>query len=248
MMTAIDSERRVALVTGAAGGFGGALARGLSGQGFDLVLTDRTAIAADLTLGSGCKVLRQTCDLTDSRAIADLCHAALEHFGRVDVVVNNAADQRLCRFSELSLEQFRQVQAVNVEAPLLLAQSLLPGMVDRRWGRIIGIASRTPWQPSPGFSAYITSKMALVGLMRALAHEYGEWGITANAVCPGLTEHDGNRDALPRAFHERAQSRQAIKRPPTPEDVAGPVCFLASNAGGFVTGQTISADGGSMIL
>lgn len=244
------SDGRVALITGAAGAFGRCFAARLASDGFDLVLSDTEPCTDAQTRATahGRTVLDHSCDLGDPAAVGGLAAAALERFGTIDVLVNNAAIQMITPFADVSLEMFRLTQRVNVEAPMLLAQALAPAMIAQGWGRIVNIASRTPWQPAPGFLPYITSKLGLVGFTRALAHELGAFGITANAVAPGLTPHPGNEAALSGEMKERARLRQAIKRMPEPEDVAGVVAFLASEDSRFVTGQTISADGGSMIL
>lgn len=116
------------------------------------------------------------------------------------------------------------------------------------FGRVVNIVSGSPWAPPPGFTGYVTSKMAMIGMTRTLAVEYGRHGITVNAMTPGLTLHDNNRGSLPDAMFDAIVQRQAIPRPPTPEDVVGTLSYLLSQDAAFVTGQTLVADGGMLFL
>jgi NAD(P)-dependent dehydrogenase (short-subunit alcohol dehydrogenase family) len=214
---------RVALVTGGAGAIGG-------------------AIVAALARDHEVRVLdRAECDLGDEE---DVRRAAREA-GRVDVLVHAAAAFDRATLRELDLAAWRRVQAVNVEAALILAQELAPGMAERRWGRIVHIVSDTVWRPpAPGLLAYTTSKAALVGLTRVLALTLGPDGITVNAVAPGLTRTPAAEDGVAAAAFDAVVAQQPLPRPLVPEDVAGAVAFLASDAAAAVTGQTLSVDGG----
>jgi 3-oxoacyl-[acyl-carrier protein] reductase/(S)-1-phenylethanol dehydrogenase len=243
-MTA-SHEPRTVLITGAVGGIGRALARGFAAAGHRLVLTDLVdcgTVATEESLGNAV-VHSAACDLEDVAALQRFTDAVLA-VTRVDVLVNNAAHQQPIALDALDVDDLRRFHRINVEAPFQLSKACWGGMRTRGWGRIVNIVSGSAWMPPPAFLGYVTSKMGLVGLTRALAAELGDHGITVNGVTPSLTRHARNADALPEAMWEAMAQRQAIKRPATPEDLVGAVMFLASEEARFITGQTLFADGG----
>jgi NAD(P)-dependent dehydrogenase (short-subunit alcohol dehydrogenase family) len=217
-------DERVAVVTGGAGAIGGAIADELRVAGQRVMVLDRAE-----------------CDLGDAASVRQ----AAATIGHADVLVHAAAAFEQGQLHELDLEVWRHVQAVNVEAGLLLAQAFAPGMAQRGWGRIINIVSDTIWSPpSPGMLAYVTSKAALVGLTRTLAVALGRDGITVNAVAPGLTRTAAAEEGVDERAFETVRSRQALPRSLVPADVAGTVAYLCSDAAQAVTGQTLNVDGG----
>ncbi|NDY93838.1 SDR family NAD(P)-dependent oxidoreductase [Ideonella livida] len=243
--------RRTALITGAAGGLGEAFALRLAALGHALVLTDRadcTPLASHLEK-QGTRVTVIPADLGDAADVQRLAAAARDWAGAqagggVDVLVNNAAFMPQVPLAGLTPALWRQIMAVNVDAPLLLAQALAPAMAAQGWGRIVNLASSTVWGPPPGMSAYATSKMAVIGLTRALASELGDQGITVNAISPGLTRHPGSAAHLPEAAFEGVRQRQFIPRTEVPEDLTGALAFLVSDDARFYTGQVMNVDGG----
>ncbi|CAG9233478.1 (S)-1-Phenylethanol dehydrogenase [Paraburkholderia tropica] len=246
-MTAFTANNdRVAVVTGAAGGLGTAFALRLAAAGHTLVLTDVAAcdaLAARIE-AEGRRAIALPCDLSDPADVARFAASVLERVGKVDVLVNNAAFMPMAPLSAISATLWRQIMTVNVDAPFLLAQAFSAGMIERGWGRIVNLASSTVWGPPPGMSAYASSKMAVIGLTRALASELGSHGITVNAISPGLTRHPGSAANLPPEAFEAVRARQFIPRTEEPDDLTGALAFLVSDDARFVTGQVMNVDGG----
>lgn len=239
-------ESRVAILTGGAGGLGRHFARALAEAGCDVAIADIADAAeavADVA-AAGRRGYSEICDLSDPDQISVFVANVLEAFGKVDILVNNAAYLPLIAYEDLTIEEFRKFEAVNVEASLLLAQALTPGMKERGYGRIVQIASSTLGTPMPGFLGYITTKAAGVGLVRALAAELGPYGITVNALAPGLTRTAEAEKNIPAEHFDAVRDQQLIKRTEQPNDLCGALLFLTSEEIGFVTGQTINCDGG----
>ena len=239
-------DGRVAILTGGAGGLGRHFTRALAEAGCDVAIADivdASGAVADVE-AAGRRGYSEICDLSDAHAVRSFAQNVLDRFRRVDILVNNAAHLPLIPYEDLEIEQFRKYEAVNVEASLLLAQAVTPGMKERGYGRIVQIASSTLGTPMPGFLAYITTKAAGVGLVRALAAELGQYGITANALSPGLTRSAEAERNIPGEHFDAVRRQQLIKRTEEPEDLCGALLYLTSENIGFVTGQTINCDGG----
>jgi pyridoxal 4-dehydrogenase len=224
----VSRVQRTAVVTGGAGGIGQAIVRALSASGHDVAIRDREGeFAVDLA------------DEQDVRGIA-------ERLGPRDVLVHAAAAFDRASLGDLDLATWRHVQAVNVESALWLCQALTPAMSARGFGRIIFIASNTVWRPpAADFLPYVASKATLIGIARALAKPLGEHAITVNCVAPGLTRTPFTQANLPPQAFQDVRVRQAVPRSLLPEDTAALVAFLASDAAGAITGQSLVADGGS---
>jgi NAD(P)-dependent dehydrogenase (short-subunit alcohol dehydrogenase family) len=223
----IDGEQRVAVVTGGAGAIGSSIVEALEAGGHRVVILDKDQV-----------------DLGDTD---DVRRAAAE-IDRCDVLVHAAAAFNGFTLANLDIDALRHVQTVNVESLLLLAQAFAPGMAQRGFGRIISIVSDTYyWPPTPNLLPYVSTKGALIGVTRVLAHELGGDGIAVTAVAPGLTATPGTRAAMPQAAFDNIVDRQALPRTLEPEDVAATVAFLATDGAAPMTGQTLVPDGGFMM-
>ncbi|MBN3807608.1 SDR family oxidoreductase [Paraburkholderia sp. Ac-20347] len=246
MTTRTDTRPRVAVVTGAAGGLGEAFAAQLAASGHELVLTDRepcNALVGRIRQDGG-RACTLACNLDVPDEVEQFASRVLEEYQTIDVLVNNAAYMPHANLADISAQLWRQIMAVNVDAPFLLAQTFAHGMIRQRWGRIVNLASSSVWGPPSGMTAYASSKMAVIGLTRALASELGAHGITVNAISPGLTRHAGSAAHVPPAHFEAVRMRQFIPRTETPDDLTAALAFLVSDAAAFITGQVINIDGG----
>ena len=241
----MSAAKRPALVTGAAGGLGSAIADALGEAGHPLALVD-LEMPGGAEEGRGRHWFR--CDLRDPAAIERLASEVIERAGAPAILVNNAGLFPTVPLDELTLDIWRDVFAVNLDAPMLLCRRFAPAMREAGWGRIVNIASGVTQIVRRDVAPYIASKMGLIGLTRALASDLGPFGITVNAVSPGLTATPNVRakfkgEGADTIFDHFAQ-RQAIPVPIAPEDIAGAVCSLVSDRMKMVTGQTLLVDGG----
>jgi 3-oxoacyl-[acyl-carrier protein] reductase len=237
---------KVAVVTGGANGIGQAIACRLAREGARVAIADvaDASETLDMLAGIGTGAFAAPCDIGDARQVATFVAQVVEELGAPQILVHSAAVQFVRPFEEVTFEQWRRTQSVNHESMFHLLQAVLPAMKSARWGRIVVLASSTFFVGAPAMTHYVTSKGALIGLVHGLAAEVGPFGITINAVAPGLTRTRKAVDDLPQALFEHVASLQCIKRSGTPEDQAAVVSFLASADAGFITGQTILADGG----
>ncbi|SAK74426.1 Short-chain dehydrogenase/reductase SDR [Caballeronia hypogeia] len=238
---------RVAVVTGAAGGLGGAIATRLAADGFTVVATDLTLAAAETVSSEIIRLDKRAFALElnvgDDDSIKAFFEALDARVGRCDVLVNNAGIAGLHSFTEFPLDHFRRIMEVNVTGPLALAQQAALRMRPFGWGRIVNIASVSGIRAGAGRTGYGTSKTAMIGLTRQMAIELAEYGITANAVAPGPVETTLTRQHSAEA--RNAYLRQVpMKRYGLPEEIAAAVAFFASRESSFITGQTLSVDGG----
>jgi 3-oxoacyl-[acyl-carrier protein] reductase len=237
---------KVALVTGGSSGIGQAVARRLAREGAQVAIADIAEAQETLELvrQDGGAAFAERCDITDPAQVAALTKAICARGQAPHILVHSAALQFVRAFEDLSLDEWRRTQAVNQESMFHLLQSVLPGMKAAQWGRVIVIASSTFFVGAAGMTHYVTSKGALIGLVHGIAAEVGPFGITVNAVAPGLTRTRKAVADLPETLFQHVAALQSIKRNGTPEDQAGVVSFLASQDASFITGQTILADGG----
>jgi 3-oxoacyl-[acyl-carrier protein] reductase len=241
---------RQVLVTGAAHGFGRAIAIAFANQGAKVVACD--IIAAEVAetariAGEGCR--SRVLDVTDPVAVKDL---AADIGGNVDILVNNAGGVRGQSgrpIEQITPQDWHNVVDVNLTAVFLMAQAVAPGMKARRWGRIVNISSGAGLGISlTGIQAYASAKAGQIGLTRQLAHELGPWDITVNNVAPGFIRSnpatERQWEAMGEAGQENLVQNIALKRLGRPEDIANAVLFFASEEANWISGQVLSVDGG----
>lgn len=239
---------KTALVTGASGGIGAAIAKALHGQGAIVGISGTRvealeALAGDI--GDGVHIL--PCDLSDPQAVEALPKQAEEALGQVDILVNNAgitADNLGLRMSD---EQWASVLDIDLTAAFRLSRAVLRGMMKRRWGRIIAVTSVVGLIGNPGQANYAAAKAGMIGMSKALAHEVATRGITVNAIAPGFIETPMT-SILDEAQHESLFARIPTQRLGTPEEVAAGVAFLASEEASYITGATLHVNGGLAML
>jgi NAD(P)-dependent dehydrogenase (short-subunit alcohol dehydrogenase family) len=243
---------KVAVITGAAAGIGQAYARRLADDGAKVVVADTRDGDATVRLvqAAGGSAVAVRCDVSEPAQVAALAQAVEAQFGRCDILVNNAGIYPIQMFDEMTFADWRRLMAINLDAQFLTIKAFVSGMRQRRWGRIVNMASDTFLSNLTGFAHYIASKGGVIGLTRALASEFGEDGVTVNAIAPGLVRTPGTsgRRRRPGAAagdeFEAAAGHQSIKRGLVPEDLVGTLSFLTSDDAAFITGQTLYVNGG----
>lgn len=250
-----------ALITGSTSGIGAACAQALAAQGADIVLCgfgEASAITAQcetLAALSGGQALHLEGDLSDGDATLALAASCIERVGGIDILINNAGIQHVCPVEDFPVEMWRKMQAIMVEAPFLLARSLVPGMKERGWGRIITVASAHGSVASPNKSSYITAKHAMIGMTRALGVELAPAGITVNAISPGYVWTSLVENQIPDTMRTRGMTRDQVINDvllaTTPqrkfvqvEQIGAMAAFLCSEAAATMTGANMAMDGG----
>jgi NAD(P)-dependent dehydrogenase (short-subunit alcohol dehydrogenase family) len=231
-------DGKAAIVTGGSQGIGRAIAEGLTSEGAEVLIADLNPPADGIRA-----------DVSSAEDVAAMIAAAVDRFGRLDILVNNAglyATLPMRPFTEIPLEEWRQVMDVNVASMFLTCRAAVPVMRGQGGGKIVNISSGTPFRGDPFLLHYVTSKGAIVSFTRALAKELGKDGIHVNCVAPGFTMTEGVK-AQPEVIEKLRDvsvAARTIQRDQEPEDVVGAVVYLAGPAAAFVTGQTIVIDGG----
>jgi 3-oxoacyl-[acyl-carrier protein] reductase len=243
-----DLSGKKALVTGASGGIGGAIATALHGQGATIGLSGTKLPALEALAGKlGERTFVLPADLGDPAAGDKLVADAEAAMGQVDILVNNAGLTRDTIAIRLSDEDWQKVLDVNLTAGFRLARACLRTMMRRRWGRIIGIGSVVGHTGNPGQANYAAAKAAMVGMSKALAGEVASRNVTVNVVSPGFVE-TAMTDKLGDSIKQRLMEMIPAKRMGKPEDVAGAVVYLASEEAAYVTGQTLHVNGGMAMI
>ena len=242
----IDLSGRIAIVTGASRGIGGAIARQLARQGAHVVAAARGENAravADEIVASGDRAEAVALEVTEAGSAERIVTETMERHGRVDVLVSNAGIARDQLLLRMKREDWDAVLATNLTAAFALTQAVLKPMIRQRAGRIICISSVVGQSGNAGQANYAASKAGLVGFTKAVALEVASRGITVNVVAPGLIDTDMTRAIAESARNEWA-SKIPVRRLGTPDDVASAVCFLASDEASYITGQVLAVNGG----
>jgi 3-oxoacyl-[acyl-carrier protein] reductase len=243
-----DLTGRAALVTGASGGIGGAIARALHGQGAAVALSGTRiepleALAAEL----GERAHVTPCDLSDADGLEALPKQATEAMGGLDILINNAGLTRDNLFMRMSDEEWDTVIGVNLTAAFRLSRAVLRGMMRKRWGRIIGVTSIVGVTGNPGQGNYAAAKAGMIGMSKSLAAEVASRGITVNCIAPGFIT-TAMTDKLSEEQKEKLLGAIPTGRMGTSDEIASAAVYLASEEASYVTGQTVHVNGGMAMI
>jgi NAD(P)-dependent dehydrogenase (short-subunit alcohol dehydrogenase family) len=245
-----DFTGRVALVTGAARGLGRAAAARLHERGASVAINVRDAERAESVADSlGSRAIAVSGDIADPGVPETIVARTVEAFGRIDILINNAALALPTRFHDLSADEWRRALEVNLTAPFLLTKAALPTMKAQHYGRVINISSTAGRMVSTlGGAHYTASKAGLLGLTRAAAKELGKFGITVNAICPGMIDTELTRETASSDVLEHLAGSYPVPRLGTALEVADLICFAASEAAGYITGASLDINGGDLMM
>ena len=244
----MDLNGRKVLVTGASGGIGKAIALELSSSGADLCLTGRNKSELEniqKIIGVNCPIIIS--DLSNSEGINNLADQAQEIMGQIDILVNNAGITKDNLFMRMSEDDWNEVININLNSIFKLTKLLIKGMIKRRYGRIINITSVIGVAGGAGQSNYSASKAGIIAMSKSLAQEVGSRSITVNSIAPGFIETNMTAE-LSDDRREDILKSISVGRLGKPDDIAGAVCFLASDKASYITGQTIHINGGMLMI
>ncbi len=249
---------KAVIVTGGGHGIGKAYCLGFGKAGARIVVADidkpaAEQVAAQVTQETGAQALAVSVDVSQEDATREMAAETLERFGRIDVLINNAAvfsvvPMNRGRIETIDPQEWDRLMAVNLRGLFFCCRAVLPTMRAQQSGKIITIASGTVFAGAPGRIHYVTSKAATIGFTRTLAREVGEYNINVNCLAPGNTLSEENPTDQMIKFRESSVELRALKRIQVPDDVVGAMLFLASPLSDFITGQTINVDGGISFL
>ena len=231
------------IVTGAGQGIGRAIAEKLRDEGAGVIVADKNSETAAKTAAEIGGTAHVT-DVSDPDQVSALVAAAVDQFGRIDILVNDAAIVPFVPWEELDFAEWRRVMSVNIDGVFLMCKAVYPHMKAAGYGRIVNIASNVVTAGTPNMAHYVSSKGAVFAFTRSLATEVGAHGITVNAVAPGLTASEGVLASPHAEAFDFVVSLQSIPRRGVPADIAPAVAFLASEEAHWITGQMLTADGG----
>jgi NAD(P)-dependent dehydrogenase (short-subunit alcohol dehydrogenase family) len=247
---------RTAIVTGGAKGIGRHYSRALAAEGARVMIADiadGTQLAQEIAAEYGANsVASAITNVSDEHAVKALVAATMERFGRIDVLVNNAAlfaPLQETKCTEIDADLWDKVMAVNLRGPFLMVKHVAPHMTAQGYGKIINIGSGTAYRGVPWMLHYVTTKGGIMAMTRALARELGEHGIRVNTLAPGFTMSDtviAENPGHVSTARERAVQSRSLRRDEQPQDLLGALVFLSSADSDFITGQTIAVDGGNV--
>jgi NAD(P)-dependent dehydrogenase (short-subunit alcohol dehydrogenase family) len=253
VVSLFDLTGKTAFVTGASRGIGRVIAVALAQAGADLALVARTAEGladtADEVIAAGRKAVVIPADVTDQPAVAAAVAAAIDELGHVDIVINNAGGSNfMVGFRDLRLDGWEKLMRLNLSSAVYVCHAFAPHLLDRGSGSVINVASVAGVASAPLISPYGAAKAGLVSLTKSLAVEWAPSGVRVNALCPGWTATDLNRNLWDDpASGPATVATVPMKRWATAREMAGPAVFLASDAASYLTGQTIVVDGGQTV-
>ena len=249
-------EGRVAIVTGGGHGIGKAYASRLAQEGAKIVIAEidekaALAVAQELTQ-AGFEALGVRTDVSDPASVEKMAAAAVDRFGRIDILVNNAAifatvPMSRSPFDQITVDEWDRMMTVNLKGTWLASCAVIPQMRKQGYGKIINISSGTALKGSPSRIHYVTSKAGILGFTKTLANEVGKDNICVNCVAPGSTLSEENPDEDIVKMRTQATSTRALKRVQSPDDLTGAIVFFSSADSDFITGQTLVVDGGSCL-
>jgi 3-oxoacyl-[acyl-carrier protein] reductase len=239
------------LITGGGKGLGKVYAEEFAKAGAHVVAADIDVQAAEAVAsslrGSGLSALGLGVDVANEDSTKTMAQAALDRFGAIDVLINNASLMSVLprrSWLEIPVDEWDRVMAVNLRGMFLCCRAVFPAMQAQKRGKIVNISSSRVWEGAPNRLHYTTSKAGVIGLTRALAREVGEFGITVNALTPGMTQSETQVASSSGNYLATRIAGRAIERVQVPADLVGAVMFLSSPASDFMTGQTVNVDGG----
>ena len=249
MSSLFDLSGRTALVTGGSKGLGKAMAAGFASHGANVIICSRNAdeleaTASEIHEATGRRVEYAVADLTSRDGVASLVEATQSQFGGVDILVNNAGSNNPQVIDQVDDDQWDEILQLNLSSCMALTRAFVPGMKEKRWGRVIHISSIIALAAAPGRSVYAATKAGLIGMARAQAIELGPFGITVNCIAPGPFLTDLPAAKLTEEQRNMVGQRTALKRWGETEELVGPALLLASGAGSYMSGSLIVVDGG----
>ena len=248
-------EGRVVIVTGGGQGIGRGYAHYFAAQGAIPVIAEidggnARRVADEVEREHGPALALET-DVGDAASVEAMASKTLDAFGRIDVLINNAAvfsRITMAPFWELPVEEWKAAMHVNVTGSMLCARAVVPAMMEAGWGRIVNVSSGTHVKGRPNYLHYITSKSAMVGMSRSMARELGSYGITVNTFWPGVMQTEVERPSVPRHMFKTMTQAQALQRQGTIHDLAKAMLFICSDEAGYISGQNFVVDGGSSFI
>ena len=252
-MTLQTLQGKTVIVTGGAQGLGRLYCESLAQEGVNVLVADirdATEVAEGIRQQGGAAIALKT-DITNEHDVAEMAKTAVDRFGRIDALVNNAAiyyGLSPKHFAEIDPAEWDKVMQVNVKGAWLCVRAVLPQMKKQQSGKIINVSSATVLLGTPGLLHYVASKAAVIGMTRTMAREVGDYNICVNTVAPGLTWTEASQGLFSEERAKQSAQKKCLKRLEQPDDLVGVVKFLISDASNFITGQTIVVDGGSAFL
>ncbi len=248
-------EGRVVIITGGGQGIGRGYAHYFAAQGAIPVIAEYDGdngerVAREIEDKQG-RALAVRTDVADIKSATAMAEKTLSEFGRIDVLINNAAvfsQITMAPFWELPVEEWERAVQVNINGAFYCSRAVVPAMQEARWGRIVNVSSGTTVLGRPNYLHYITTKSAMIGMSRSMARELGPWNITVNTFWPGVMQTEVERPSVPKHMFERLTGTQALPRQGTIHDLAKAMLFLCSDEAAYITGQNMLPDGGANFI